>query len=1314
MNLERRIESHSELLVGLAEQFLNRHRSGERPPLREYTDLYPELADEIREVFPALARLENIALSEEPSGGDRTGAVPSASTSVPERLGDFRILREVGRGGMGVVYEAEQVSLGRRVALKVLPHQMLRDPKQCRRFEREARAAARLHHTNIVPVFGVGEHEGTPYYAMQFIQGQGLDAVLDELKRISAAAAMSVSRGNREESAASARSVATTANETAAAVVARSLWIGQFEPPGDRAVSGLSVTADQDPESEALPTSRSRPERSVSAEPSASSASLSLPGGRTRGRGRRETYWQGIARIGAQVASALAYAHAQGVVHRDIKPSNLLLDNHGTVWITDFGLAKAADDQDLTQTGDILGTLRFMPPEAFEGRSDARGDIYSLGLTLYEMLAFRPAFDEKDRGRLVKQVSDSQPPRLGKLAPDVPRDLETIVHKASERSPGDRYATADDLVADLQRFLDDQPILARRASLLERYARWARHHPGIAILGGVLTAVLVVATIASLLAAGHFNRLRQSEARAAAREKGARYEAEKATARERDARHEAEAAADEARRRGAAERWERYRSNIAAAAGALQQQQNSATARIALDAAPVEHRNWEWQHFHSQLDGARLVLPVPGESIEGAQSLALSPSGKQFAVRSKEHNHVYLYDVATGRLDAVLRGHSAPVEFVGYRPDGKQLATGGWDRTIRLWDPATGREQAHLRVDFAKPKSEGSPIVVYSPDGNRIVSFARDDGAGTSRLWDPATGKQIAVLGEWQGLRRAVAFSPDGKLVAVTSSESVCLCDAGTGRPIAVLGPHEAPVALLAYSPDGKRIASVAADAASRAIHLWDGATGKEVALLRGHTAEVLRLLFSPDGSRLVSGSDYYSGSEQPDGTARLWDAASGRLLAVLAGHKNRIWAVAFSPDGNRVVTASGDQTARLWDGRSGQLRAVLGGHTARVQHVAFSPNGSRVVTASDDATLRLWDAETGELISVLRGHGSGFRSPPVFTPDGSTLVSGCTDGTVRIWDVSLLERNGILRGHWSFVCDVAFSPDGEHVASSAWDGTVRLWDARSGRQTGVLKHATGIISSVAFSHDGRRLATVERDRGLTLWDVASRKPVLAWSALAGDRGADTRAVFNPAGTLLAAGCAQGPVRLWDASSGQEIAQLKGHERCSTDVAFHPDGQLLATAGEDGTVRLWDVATRAPLTILRGHQKYVRRVAFSSDGKQLASGSDDKTIRFWDARSGRSLGVVPAGSRVLGLAFSPDGTRLAAGCDDNTVCLIDVAARQQVAELRGHAAYVQAVAWSPDGTRLVSSSGDFTLRVWDALPPAVRARPRDDHQPPER
>ncbi len=533
------------LLNQLAEEFAARYRRGERPSLQEYVDLHPALADDIREYFPAMAEMEQ-------AKDDRREVVPPpARGPLPalERLGDFRILREIGHGGMGVVYEAEQVSLGRRVALKVLPQRLLVDDRTKQRFEREAKAAARLHHTNIVPVFGVGEHDGLPYYVMQFIQGLGLDEVLEELEKLQPGG-----KPGEHSSRPSAGQLRVSRRDVTAVEVARSLMTGAFVPlagaeTDEEEGTVADITVDHAATAEpAGPRASATPSAGrLSDKFTLSSSSLVLPGSSRQAGRKPPSYWQSVARIGLQVADALDYAHKQGIQHRDIKPSNLLLDTRGTVWVTDFGLAKADDQQNLTHTGDVLGTLRYMPPEAFEGRSDARGDIYSLGLTLYELIAMRPAFDEKDRNRLIKEVTSSEPPRLDRLNREVPRDLVTVIHKAIDRDPAHRYTSSDELAADLQRFLDDEPVLARRQTQAERYIRWARRNPVIATLGGVLTFVLVAVTVAALLAAGHFNRLRLHEAQTAQSERAAQRRGACAGAAER-----ARLAADESRGRAEA------------------------------------------------------------------------------------------------------------------------------------------------------------------------------------------------------------------------------------------------------------------------------------------------------------------------------------------------------------------------------------------------------------------------------------------------------------------------------------------------------------------------------------------------------------------------------------------------------------------------------------------------------------------------------------------------------------------------------------------------------------------------------------------
>jgi WD40 repeat protein/serine/threonine protein kinase len=1244
-----------ETVEQLAEDFVERYRRGERPPLSEYADRYPEHAEQIRDLFPALVMMEQIAPGSESDALRGPGRLPTQRPSEhPERIGDYRILREIGRGGMGIVYEAEQESLGRHVALKVLQQPMLANTRQRRRFEREARAAARLHHTNIVPVFGIGEEGPLHYYVMQYIRGLGLDEVFYELRRL-----------RREKRPAGPGPMAGDAKESPPVVsveaVARSLLLTVGDQlPGRGPIRSAVERVGEDA---ASPPPREAAGSGSEAGLALSGSSVMLPG--QSGDGRRSkaaTYWHSVARIGLQVAEALAYAHEQGVLHRDIKPANLLLDTQGNVWVTDFGLAKAGDQQDLTKTGDVLGTLRYLAPEVFQGQTDARSEVYALGLTLYELLALRRAFEEKDRHRLIRQIMSDGPTRLEKLNREIPRDLVTVVHKAIDREASCRYQTARDLAEDFRCFIEDQPIRARRPWLPERVLRWSRHHKSLASALAIIAILLVAGTVGSGLAAVRFRRL-----------------AEEAVA----ARGKADLAADR-------ERWERYRSNIAAAASALQLH-NIDPARRALEEAPEKFRNWEWRYLNNQLDGARLILPSRQEAVQPLQIFA-SPVGGDVAVKCGSDHRIHVWDTTTGQERAIWGEPEAPVYQLVYSRDGKRVATDSEDHTIRVWEVATGKMLARMA-------GHEGPLwrLAFSPDGRRIVSSSAD---GTFRLWDAMTGQPLAVLGSNSREDAVPAlFSPDGQWIVTGWGKDVLLWDGKMGQPLAVLGSHEHMVLHLAISLDGRRIASLARD--DKAIILWDTATRKKVASLTGHFWNPrngdFAMLFSPDGSRLIS-----VGTSSRADSPRLWNSTTGQLIKVMTGHTNQVVTIAFSPDSTRAVSASLDQTAILWDGLTGERIAALRGHSGMLAGAGFSPDGRYVVTASDDQTLRLWHAKTGEAISVLRGHTAEVWTT-VFTGNGE-LVSGSGDGTLRVWDMDA-SQNGILRGHESYVYDVAFSRDGSLVASAAWDHTVRLWDARTARPRGdPLEHENEIVGSAAFSPDGKQLASATRDDKVTIWDLATRKWTHRLSCLTGDWQWDPRVAFNPSGTLLAVGGRDGRVRLWDVATGEPAGVLQGHERYICDVAFGPDGRQLASAGADSTVRLWDLATRQRIGELHGHKRgeKISRVAYSADGRLIASASSDKTVRLWDCRTHRELASLYHGSPVYGIAFSPDGTRLAAGCKDNTIRLWDLATFQQVAELRGHTDYVHAVAFSPDGTQLVSGAGDGMVRLWDTL--AVKER----------
>jgi WD40 repeat protein len=1156
------------------------------------------------------------------------GREPSRAAALGQ-LGDFRIVREIGKGGMGVVYEAEQVSLGRRVAVKVLPSSLLGDAQAKRRFEREAKAAARLHHTNIVPVFGVGEEQGVPYYAMQFIRGLALDQILKEL----------VPRQGGEPTAGASPlgPPAGAPQDLRAGELARSLWPG-LSPGTARLAAGPEPVPPRT--SATTPDSPAGEDGRRSDPPDGPPPAVTLPGpgsGTSRVGTKRPTYWQGVARAGVQAAGALDYAHRQGVLHRDVKPSNLLVDSAGSVWVTDFGLAKADGQQDLTQTGDILGTLRYMPPEAFEGKADARGDVYALGLTLYEMLALRPAFAEKDRALLISRVTTGEPERLDRLNPAIPRDLVTIVHKSIDRDPRGRYKTAGDMAADLQRFLDDVPIQARRVSQLERLGRWARHHRGLAATLAALLVLLVAVAVGSTAAALWFQESAARQAQLALDAQAAQEKAERA--------------AEEARVRGDAERWQSYRANLAAAASALQLH-NIAPARRALEAAPAEHRNWEWLHFYHQLDGAHLVLPT---AADFPLSVAFSLDGTLVAAGTDNRlapGAGYLWDARTGKRLAVLAGQGGKLEALAFSADGKRLASAGKDAPVCLWEVPTGR--LIVSHPFAGPKVAR---LVFSPDLAYFAAALQDNTAG---VWDLATGKRVTAL-------------PNAKNSAIPN---------------------------LAFSPDGRLLAYSPAD---KTIRVWDLRAGREVRVLRGPTAPPASLAFNSDGKLLASGSEY------PENSGRLWDVGTGRAVAVLPGHKNGIEAVAFSDRGDRIVTASLDQTARLWDGRTGKPVAVLRGHTGRVWKAIFTPNARRVITASEDQTVRIWDAATGDLVQVVRGHNGDVVSACV-SRDGARLASASRDRTVRLWDLGVVSRNGVLRGHTSFVYDVAFSPDATRLASAAWDKTVRLWDPLTGKQTSLLPQSD-FAFALAYGPAGKQLAAVVGQEAVVTWDLVAARPLRTFNMPTRWWDLDTRLAFDPGGKLLAVASRDGSVYLRDQGRGA-ASKLLGHKGGVADVAFSKDGKRLASGGLDGTVRLWGVAGRKPLAVLKGHRRRVNRVVYSPDGLLLASASEDQTVRLWDVMTNQQLAVLEHGSIVYGLAFHPDGSRLASACADNTIRLWDLPSRTEVAELRGHGDYVHAVAFSPDGTQLASASGDGTVRIWDSASARVRARPRDTYLPP--
>ncbi|HEV8003331.1 MAG TPA: protein kinase [Planctomycetaceae bacterium] len=508
-------------LEALAAEFVERHRRGEAPSVEAYAVDHAELATQIRDLFPTIAALEKVRAGQEQPDDRRP--VPAKL----ERLGDFRILREIGRGGMGIVYEAMQESLGRRVAVKVLARHSRLDDTHRRRFHREARTAGRLHHTNIVPILGVGEQEGLDYLVMQFIEGIGLDSVIFRMRSTSGVNPLTMrlssywrpdhGAGKMSAPTRQANSLSGLSGEAPAGEIAEEIVVTQVD----------FALSDTNPAPDSTPQSKTEAETGTNGATIVGGGTGSRVGVTQPLRQILRTYWQDVAFVGLQVAQALEYAHSQGTLHRDIKPGNLLVDDHGTTWVADFGLAKAMDQDAVSRTGEVLGTLLYMAPEQWRGTADARSDIYSLGVTLYELATLRVPLEVHDR---MKSLGRSAPlsavtaPR--KICPSLPVDLETIILKAMAEEPAHRYQTAGELAADLGRFLQDQPISVRRPSLWERWWRWRRRNPAAAYFSTAAAALLIL-VVAVTSAAYVQTRVALSEASKANEARGEALASEK-------------------------------------------------------------------------------------------------------------------------------------------------------------------------------------------------------------------------------------------------------------------------------------------------------------------------------------------------------------------------------------------------------------------------------------------------------------------------------------------------------------------------------------------------------------------------------------------------------------------------------------------------------------------------------------------------------------------------------------------------------------------------------------------------------------------
>jgi WD40 repeat protein/serine/threonine protein kinase len=868
------------------------------------------------------------------------------------------------------------------------------------------------------------------------------------------------------------------------------------------------------------------------------------------------------ARLVRQAALGLAHAHRRGLVHRDIKPANLLVEAAtGRVKITDFGLACAAaptPDGPRVRAGAVVGTPAYMSPEQIltPAHVDGRSDIYSLGVVLYELLLGEPPF----RGpapRALRHATRTPPvpPRL--CDPAVPPGLEQVVLTCLAKEPGRRYQTADDLAADLDRWLAGEAVRARPAGPLARLGRWCRQHPALllAVLG---PWSLVLGLSWSLIARDQ--------------ELGTRDEG----LRTRDLQGQrllARLALDRGQALGEQGEVGRGMLWFARALELAPDDELRITARLQLAA---------WRR---QLHVLHSVLPHEGP----VYAVAFSPDGRALLTGCAGDN-ARLWDAASGKLLAASPSQTVPVTDAQFSPDGSAILMRRQSSPAALW--FTGAEGR--RVEFIGSGEENPTAVAFSPDGRTVLTTGGDQAA---RLWEAATGRLLRRLFRPPSGVAALAFTPDGRAVLAGGKDgTVRRWHVADGTPVGPPLTHPGPLTDLAVRPDGRAVLTGGKDHTAR---LWDLETGEPLGPPLRHRDKVYAVAFGPDGQTVLTGGK--------DRTARLWEGETGRPLGPPLPHPGTVNDVAVSPDGRTVLTGSEDGSARLWRvARPAAAERDLG-HGSPVTALAFAPDGRTLLVGTDNGEVCRLDADgTAVRDQFWRGRALGALA---FSPDGRTVLLGSQDRSAWLLRADTGEVLGLPLLHQERVYGVAFSPDGRTALTGGEDRVARLWDAATGRPLGTFGPHAGAVLAVAFSPDGHTVVTGSWDGAVRFWETATFRPV---GAGLHHGGAVTAVAFRPDGRTLLTASRDSTAQLWDVATRRPLEQPLPHDQPVRCAAFSPDGRTILTGGEDRTARWWDAATGLPLGPPLRLPAVVHALAFAPDGRLAVLAGERGTARVWD------------------------------------------------------------------------------------------------------
>jgi WD40 repeat protein/tRNA A-37 threonylcarbamoyl transferase component Bud32 len=937
-----------------------------------------------------------------------------------------------------------------------------------------------------------------------------------------------------------------------------------------------------------------------------------------------------ILRIGIQTATGLAAAHAQGLIHRDIKPANILLENGvQRVKITDFGLARAADDASLTQSGVVAGTPQYMAPEQARGEAvDHRADLFSLGSVLYALCTGRLPFRASSTMAVLKRVCEQTPRPIREINPEIPGWLVEIISRLHAKDPADRFSSAT-VVAELlsqhlaqlqQHTVRLRPATSRaptgiaRGRLipagwhrpLARRRRWA-----------VATAVLL------LLAGG----LGLTEATGVTRVTATVI-------------------------------------RILTPEGTLLVEVDDPAVKVTIEgdggivitgAGPQEVRLRPGSYrFRATKDGTPIkddIVTITRDhkevvrvSVEGVAAKKSAPPGPLDRLDAAAIPATDRFPWQPPELVAILGQHRgrqwSEVRSVAYSPDGKWIASGsGGDGFVYVWHADT--LQLH-RMLVGHRNAVWS--VVFSPDSQQLLTGGDD---GTVRLWSVREGRELRQFTGHEGYVLSVALSPDGRrALSAGYDRLVRVWDVETAKELVHLSGHTAKVTSVAFTPDGQSALSGSAD---QTMRRWDLKTANEVQKFEGHTGEVRFVASLPDGHRALSCG--------PDRTVRLWDLSNGKEIRRYEGHAAEVRFCAVTPDGRRALSGGADGTLRLWDIGSGkQLCSLAVGIS--VESGAFSPDGTLGLSGSWDGNLRRWDLERGvehePSECAIAVKGAAYVSRVIFSPDGRRLLSCTGEEVARLWDLSTgkeLRRFRLAPDIWA----VAFSHDGRLVLCGGGSG-VRIWMAETGEEVRHIATPGGVWG-LALSNDDRWLVTGGQNDRAHMWDMASGREL---SPLASHGRQVLDVAFSPDSRRLLSAGEDGTVHLWELDTGRERERLEGHTASVWGAAFSPTGRHAASSDDAGFVRLYDVSAAGvrvhPLP--RWHDRAVRSLAFSPDGQTLASAGHDGRIILWDVVQQAKLRDWQLPGPVLAVGFAPDGRHLATVNRDGSIFILRIGNRQ--------------------------------------------------------